>query len=224
MLLLRPATGRGWFSQEGHMRETYMHVAGVVATDPTIRRFDDGRQVMSFRVASTSRRFDSTTKSWVDGPTLWVKVSCWRELAANASECVRKSDRVVVWGRVRTEQWKGEDGGQRSDLAIEAEALGPDLAFGVAKFVRRRRTVSTQTLTAEGLVDTATGELAPVPSPDVPPLPPGFEETDVAVSSVPAPSAAEPGDDEVLDELDDLDEEDAATDGAQPEVTLLASA
>ena len=206
------------------MRETYMHVAGVVATNPTIRKFDDGRQVMSFRVASTSRRYDSAAKNWVDGQTLWVKVSCWRELAANAAECVRTSDRVVVWGRGRTEQWKGEDGGHRSDLAIEAEALGPDLAFGVAKFVRRRRTVSTQTLTAEGLVDTATGELAPVVSPDVPPLPPGFEEADVAASSVPAPGAADSGEDEVLDELDDLDEEDAATDGAQGEVTLLASA
>jgi single-strand DNA-binding protein len=206
------------------MRETYMHIAGVVATNPTIREFDDGRRVMSFRVASTSRRYDSATKSWVDGQTLWVKVSCWRELAANASECVRKSDRVVVWGRVRTEQWKGEDGGQRSDLAIEAEALGHDLAFGVAKFVRRRRTVSSQTLTTEGAADIATGELTPVPSLDVPPLPAGFEEAaDVAASSAPAPGGAEAGDQELLDDIDDLDEEDA-TDGSQREETLLASA
>jgi single-strand DNA-binding protein len=204
------------------MRETYMHVAGVVATNPTIRKFDDGRQVMSFRVASTSRRYDTATKDWVDGQTLWVKVSCWRELAANAAECVRKGDRVVVWGRVRTEQWKGEDGGQRSDLAIEAEALGHDLGFGVAKFVRRRRTVSTQTLTAEGAVDMTTGELTPVPSLDVPPLPAGFEEpADAGVSSTPG---AESGDHELLDDLDDLDEEDAVTDGPQPEETLLASA
>ena len=206
------------------MRETYMHVAGVVVTDPLVRKFDDGRQVMSFRVGSTSRRYDSNAKSWVDGQTLWVKVSCWRELAANASECVRKSDRVVVWGRVRTEQWKGEDGGQRSDLAIEAEALGHDLTYGVATFVRRRRTVSTQTLTAEGVVDTATGELTPVPSADVPPLPAGFEEAaDVAASSVPAPDGAESGDHDDLDEFGDVDEEDAATD-PKPEATLLASA
>ena len=150
------------------MRETYMHVAGVVVTDPLVRKFDDGRRVMSFRVASTSRRYDNNSKDWVDGQTLWLKVSCWRELAENAAECVRKGDRIVVWGRVRTEQWKGEDGGQRSDLAVEAEALGHDLAFGVATFVRRRRAVSTQTLTAEGVVDTATGELTAVPAPGVP--------------------------------------------------------
>ena len=187
------------------MRETYMHVAGVVATDPTIRKFDDGRQVLSFRVASTSRRYDTNSKDWVDGPTLWVKVSCWRELADNASQSVRKRDRVVAWGRVRTEQWKGEDGGQRSDLAIEAEALGHDLAFGVSRFERRHRAVSTQTLTPEGMVDTATGELA-------------------ASSVQPQPGRAAAGDDDVLDDLDDVDGEDDSTDQRDPAVALLAPA
>jgi|1186.fasta_scaffold383162_2 single-strand DNA-binding protein len=205
------------------MRETYMHVAGLVATDPTVRKFDDGRQVMSFRVASTSRRYDNASKTWVDGQTLWVKVSCWRELAENAAASVRKGDRLVVWGRVRTEQWKGEDGGQRSDLAVEAEALGHDLAFGVATFERRRRTVSAQTLTAEGVVDMATGELTPVRPVELPPIQPGSAGTDVAAS---APTSAGPGpeDDERIDELDDLDEEEDAKDGADREVSLLASA
>jgi single-strand DNA-binding protein len=184
------------------MRETYMHVAGVVATDPTIRKFDDGRQVLSFRVASTSRRYDTNSKDWVDGPTLWVKVSCWRELADNASQSVRKRDRVVAWGRVRTEQWKGEDGGQRSDLALDAEALGHDLAFGTASYERRRRAVSTQTLTSEGMVDLGTGELTEEPG-EVPELPAGLA---AAPDVVAAQAAAER---EVLEgELDEeLDEE-----------------
>ncbi len=183
------------------MRETYMHVAGVVATDPTIRKFDDGRQVLSFRVASTSRRYDTNSKDWVDGPTLWVKVSCWRELADNASQSVRKRDRVVAWGRVRTEQWKGEDGGQRSDLALDAEALGHDLAFGTASYVRRRRAVSTQTLTSDGTVDMATGELTEEPG-EVPELPAGLA---AAPDVVAAQAAAERDGDDVLDE--ELDEE-----------------
>ena len=193
------------------MRETYMHVAGVVATDPTIRKFDDGRQVLSFRVASTSRRYDTNSKDWVDGPTLWVKVSCWRELADNASQSVRKRDRVVAWGRVRTEQWKGEDGGQRSDLALEAEALGHDLAFGVGKFERRHRTVSTRTLTAEGEVDLATGELATPEPGDLPELPAGFATAPDVVAAQAAAVAGVPAggglDDDDLDDLDDEREE-----------------
>ena len=209
------------------MRETYMHVAGVVATDPTLRRFDDGRQVVSFRVASTSRRYDNNAKDWVDGPTLWVKVSCWRELAANAAQCVRKRDRVVVWGRVRSEQWKDPQGAFRSDLALEAEGLGHDLAFGVSTFERKQRAVSTQTLTDGSVVDLGTGELS---EPELPPVPAGFDEegpAEVAVveASAQAFVAARPAVGELYDEDDDLDDEVGDEEGAAGEgVPLLASA
>jgi single-strand DNA-binding protein len=141
------------------MRETYLTVAGIVATDPTIRTLDDGRKVMSFRMASTSRRFDTNAKTWVDGHTLWVKVSCWRELAENAAHSVRKRDRVVVMGRVRSEQWTVEGGGQRSDLALEADALGHDLTYGIASFSRKIRTKDEHVLTDGTTVDPNTGEI-----------------------------------------------------------------
>jgi single-strand DNA-binding protein len=141
------------------MRDTYLAVAGVVATDPTVRTLDDGRQVMSFRMASTSRRYDTRSQAWVDGQTLWVKVSCWRELADNAAQCVRKRDRILAWGRIKSEQWKTKEGGFRSDLALEAEAMGPDLRFGVVAFDRRLRTVSSRVLADEPTVNTATGEI-----------------------------------------------------------------
>jgi single-strand DNA-binding protein len=172
------------------MRETFVTVAGVVATDPQVRTLDDGRQVMSFRLASTSRRFDNQTRAWVDGHTLWVKVSCWRELADNASHCVRKRDRVLAWGRLHTEQWKGTDGSARSDLALDAEALGHDLTFGVSLFERKRRAVAQRTLT------------------DVP----GFDPETGAV--VPASTAApEPELDELDDELKEVDDETDGSDG-----------
>jgi single-strand DNA-binding protein len=141
------------------MRDTYLAVAGVVATDPTVRTLDDGRQVMSFRMASTSRRYDTRSQAWVDGQTLWVKVSCWRELADNAAQCVRKRDRILAWGRIKSEQWKTKEGGFRSDLALEAEAMGPDLRFGVVAFDRRLRTVSTRVITDEPTVNTPTGDI-----------------------------------------------------------------
>jgi single-strand DNA-binding protein len=172
---------------------------------------------MSFRVASTSRRFDSGLKEWVDGPTLWVKVSCWRELATNATASVRKRDRVVVWGRVRSEQWKGEDGAFRSDLALEAEAMGHDLSFGVSAFTRKQRTTSTTVLTADGAVDVATGELS---LPEVPDLPAGLDDERAPfVPAATATSGASPEQD-----ADDLDERVDDDDDVLPEVPLLASA
>ena len=185
------------------MRDSYLAVAGVVATDPTIRTLDDGRSVMSFRMASTSRRYDAGTKMWVDGQTLWVKVSCWRELAANAAQCVRKRDRIVAWGRIKTEQWKTKTGGLRSDLALDAEAMGHDLTFGVAAFDRRRRAVSTQVLSDEPAVNVATGEIVDEEA----------EEAEAAVAraslldddAVSAPDHELVG--ELDDELHDVDEE-----------------
>jgi single-strand DNA-binding protein len=203
------------------MRETYVSVAGVVATDPQLRTLDDGRQVMSFRVASTSRRFDNPTRQWVDGHTLWIKVTCWRELADNAAKCVRKRDRVLAWGRLHTEQWKGADGATRSDLAMDAEALGHDLTFGVSVFDRKRRTVDQRTLTDVPVFDEATGEIIAVtpgaPGPDAE----GEAGPDVAAA------AALPEPDEEFDELEDDEVDDDEDDDGEDELErggeLLAS-
>jgi single-strand DNA-binding protein len=190
------------------MRETYVAVAGIVATEPQVRTLDDGRQVMSFRVASTSRRFDNPTREWVDGHTLWLKISCWRELADNASRSVRKSDRVLAWGRLHTEQWKGADGATRSDLAMDAEALGHDLAFGVSAFSRKRRAVAQRTLTDTPVFDPVTGEIvsaAPAAGPDAESEP----APDVAAAAGPEPEEEfDELDDDLEDEEDEEDDED----------------
>jgi single-strand DNA-binding protein len=195
MLLLHPGEGPG--NAGGAMRETYVAVAGIVATDPQVRTLDDGRQVMSFRVASTSRRFDGQTRAWVDGHTLWVRVTCWRELADNASRCVRKRDRVLAWGRLHTEQWKGADGVVRSDLSLDAESLGHDLTFGVSAFTRKRRAVDQRTLTDVPTIDQDTGEIISVP-PGAPA--PDAESDDASRVAV---GAALPEADDEFDELDD---------------------
>jgi len=193
------------------MRETYLTVAGIVATDPTIRTLDDGRKVMSFRMASTSRRFDTTAKTWVDGHTLWVKVSCWRELAENAAHSVRKRDRVLVTGRVRSEQWTVEGGGQRSDLALEADAVGHDLTYGTAEFSRKVRVQGEHVLTEGSTVDPATGEI--------------LHEQPVASAPVfaagVAPADGDPDDTNDTDDADDLGDLDDLT---VPEGELARSA
>ena len=37
-----------------------------------------GTYVMTFRFASTSRRFDRTSGQWIDGDSLRAEVACWR--------------------------------------------------------------------------------------------------------------------------------------------------
>lgn len=120
------------------MRETYLSVSGVVASEPRVVQLDDNRLITSFRLASTPRRRDSAG-GWVDGPTTWVTVTCWRDLAVNAAESLHKRDRVLVHGRMRTRDYTSTDGHQRTTVELDAESLGHDLAFGVSTYDRRTR-------------------------------------------------------------------------------------
>lgn len=108
------------------MFETTVAVTGNVVTDPEVRETSRGDRVVSFRVASTARRFDKSTETWVDGNRFFATVKCWRRLADGVGGTLRKSDPVVVSGRLRTREY--ESGGQwRSIVEIEASAVGLDL-------------------------------------------------------------------------------------------------
>lgn len=118
------------------MLDNTVVVVGNLGADPEYRRLDNGAEVTNFRVGSTRRRFDRATGGWVDGPTSWWRVSCWRGLAANAAASLRCGDRVVVVGRVRTASWETEDGRSGTSVEVEADALGHDLAWGTSTFQR----------------------------------------------------------------------------------------
>lgn len=112
-------------------------VVGWVATDP--REIHTGKVAYtSFRLASTPRHFDRGQGAWVEGRTEWLTVKVFRDTALNVAESVRKGHPVVVTGRLRTEEWQGENG-TRSTLVLEASALGHDLTRGRATFVKTTR-------------------------------------------------------------------------------------
>ncbi|QUH00528.1 single-stranded DNA-binding protein [Saccharopolyspora erythraea] len=109
------------------MFETIVTVVGYVITEPRVRRTPGGNRVTSFRVVSTSRRFDKDSEEWVNGDQVFATVNCWHRLADGVAEEMRKSDPVVLTGRMRTRDY--EVGGQwRSAVEIDANAVGLDLA------------------------------------------------------------------------------------------------
>ena len=120
------------------MNETIVTLVGNLVDDPKLRTTDGGAEVAGFRVASTSRRFDRAEQRWVDGGSLFLSVSCWRALGANAAASLRRGDPVVVTGRLTTRTYE-KDGQTRSVAELEALALGPDLARGTAVFRRAPR-------------------------------------------------------------------------------------
>jgi single-strand DNA-binding protein len=121
------------------MYDTVVTVIGNALNAPELRRTaSTGTLVASFRVASTSRRYDKDTGRWVDGPSLRVRVNCWRRLAEGVATSVLTGDPLVVTGRMYTRDWIGDDGQHRVSYELEAVAVGHDLSRGFARFARHR--------------------------------------------------------------------------------------
>lgn len=122
------------------MNDTVLTVVGRIATVPKRRQTEAGISVTNFRVASTARRKDRESQEWVDGDSLFLNVSCWRQLADNVVRSVVLGDPVIVHGRVFTRQYE-VDGQKRQSYDMEANAVGADLTWGQAEFTRVRRDV-----------------------------------------------------------------------------------
>jgi single-strand DNA-binding protein len=95
--------------------------------------------VTEIRVGSTPRRLNRETGEWLDAPTSYYTVKCWRRLAINAVSSLHKGDMVVIRGRFYMNTWVDNQQRQRSSLEIEADSLGHDLAYGWTHFLRGTR-------------------------------------------------------------------------------------
>lgn len=121
-------------------------VAGNVATDPIQGRTASGIPVTNFRLASTHRRFDNTTQTWVDAGTNWYSVAAFRQLGEHAKASLRTGDSVIVTGRLKIRTWEA-NGKQGTSVDIDADAIGHDLRWGTSAYLRTSRATSGEQLT-----------------------------------------------------------------------------
>lgn len=132
------------------MNDCQMTIVGNVVDTPKLRRTRNGHNVANFRVASTSRRFDRESNSWVDGSTLFVTVTCWRALGENVAQSLRKGQPVVVFGRYYQREYE-RDEKLHTAYELEAITIGHDLTRGIAAFEK----VFRSALTTEVAIDEA---------------------------------------------------------------------
>jgi single-strand DNA-binding protein len=119
------------------MNEAFVTFQGWVGNEIVHRETNQGN-VVNFRVGSTPR-IRKRNGDWVDGPTSWFSVTCWRTLADHVRDSVRKGEPVIVHGRLRTDVWEREDGQSSVTYVVEASYVGHDLTRGTAVFVRALR-------------------------------------------------------------------------------------
>ena len=116
---------------------------GLVATTPRHIVTSDGLPITSFRLASTTRRFDRAENRWVDGDTNWYTITAFRQLAVNAAQSVKKGQRIILTGVLRIREWESDER-TGTNVEVESESIGHDLVWGTAVFSRSVSTTSEQ--------------------------------------------------------------------------------
>lgn len=121
------------------MNEIYTTVQGRVVAPPESRVTRGGVPFTAFRLASTVRRPNPQTREYEDGPTSFFNVTAFRTLGANVGNSLKKGDAVLVYGRVRVNQWMRQDNTPATSVEIDAYTVGHDLTWGTTELVRVSR-------------------------------------------------------------------------------------
>lgn len=125
------------------MRDLQITIVGNLTADPELRFTPSGAAVAGFTIAHTPASYDSQTREWKDGNTLFLRCSAWRQLAENVSESLRKGMRVIASGRLRQRDWEDNDGNRRSTMELDVTEIGPSLSWATADVTRNQSRSAT---------------------------------------------------------------------------------
>lgn len=112
----------------------YVTMIGNLTDDPELRFTPSGAAVCSFRIASNRRYTDKGGQQQEE--TTFMSVNCWRSLAENVAESLKKGDRAVVIGRLRVRSYEAQDGSTRWVTEIEADEISPSLRWAKAEVTK----------------------------------------------------------------------------------------
>ena len=127
------------------MNEIYTTVVGRLVANPESRTTRGGVPFTAFRLASTVRRPNPQTREYEDGPTNFFNVTAFRTLGANVGNSLKKGEPVVVYGRMRVNQWMRSDNIPATSVEIDAYTVGHDLTWGTTELVKVSRAKMDQT-------------------------------------------------------------------------------
>lgn len=119
--------------------DTIITVIGNLTGDPELRFTPSGAAVANFTVANTPRTFDRTKNEFVDGDTLFMRCSIWREAAENVAESLTKGMRVIAQGRLVQRDFDDREGNKRTVVELQVEEIGPSLKYASAKVTRAEK-------------------------------------------------------------------------------------
>lgn len=123
-------------------------IEGNLTDEPELRFTPQGVPVASFTVAANSRR-RAPDGSWQDGDPLFLRVTCWRQLAENVADSLHRGTSVVVVGELKQNSYEDREGNKRTSYEVNAQNVGPSLRYATTdvKKVGREQPQQQQQIT-----------------------------------------------------------------------------
>lgn len=104
-------------------------VGTVVQSDPELKFTSGGHALTTFSIRVKEK----------DQEARFVRCAAWRDLAEHTAESVRKGDRVVVRGLLKTRTYEKADGTPGESTELNCWNVALDLSFVNAEVVRNER-------------------------------------------------------------------------------------
>lgn len=107
-------------------------LVGNITKTPELLLTNSGLYYLRFTIAVNRRWQNRQTQEWEES-TSYFDVVCWRELAENVAQSIRRGDRIVVVGRLEQRSWETPEGERRSKIEVTADEVGPSLRWATAQ-------------------------------------------------------------------------------------------
>lgn len=95
---------------------------GYVGKDPDTR-YDDGKPIASFTLATTERAYTTATGVTIPEKTEWHNIVMWGKNAEFAEKYIRKGAKLYIEGKIRTRVWEDRNAIKRSVTEIYADTF-----------------------------------------------------------------------------------------------------
>lgn len=119
--------------------ETLITIVGNLTADPELRFTPSGAAVANFTIASTPRSFDKASGEWRDGEALFLRCSCWNQMAEHVAESLGRGLRVIAQGRLKQRSFETREGEKRTVVELEVDEIGAALRYATATVKKATR-------------------------------------------------------------------------------------
>jgi single-strand DNA-binding protein len=114
----------------------YITIHGGLTSAPELRYSQSGVAIVSGTVASTER-YKNRDNEWVDGKSLYLRYSAFKDIAENiGASNLDKGSQVVVTGKLHTREYEDREGAKRSSTELEVTDFAVSLRRAVADVTR----------------------------------------------------------------------------------------